>query len=391
MPVTRSHNHEFKLMAFSPQGAAFAGDLRAWAQAKLEPGIAEWEAGRRCPLKGVLQSLARHVPAVRDLGTGGATARAEAALALEDALAPVVAMDIAAAISLQLNVVAPVLATFASSALRKDYLAGVLGGDLLVSWSMPDEDTARALPQAQYDEGRLVVTGRAVQALNAVDADLHAQVVRIVRAGAGETLGLVLIPADAAGIEVVPRELLGYRCAPLSDLHYRGTVVAADRLVGTAGTGGALAAQQRRAFMALSAVRLAATATYVLGRTKAWCKERKTFGTPLLANQSVQFRLAELSANAALTLRLARAAVEAPTAAGAASLPEKAKYAANQLAAEVAEFATHLHGSHGYVEGSDVARFYRDTAVAVKHAGANDALLRHIFEAEPAQSRSIHA
>jgi citronellyl-CoA dehydrogenase len=379
-------------MGFSEQGTRFAGALRAWVGAELEPGIPTWEAARHCPVKSVLQGLARHVPAARDLTVGEPALRPEAALAIEDALAPAVAMDIAAAVSLQLNVVAPVLATYASRALRNEYLTRVLGGELLVSWSMPDDDAERLLPQAVFDEGRLLVTGRVSQVMNAADADLHAQVVRIVRAGAGETLGLVLIPSNTPGIEVRTRELMGYRCAPLADLHYNRAAVPADRLVGAAGTGGVLAAQQRRAFVALSAVRLAATATHVLGRTKAWCKERKTFGKPLLANQSVQFRLAELSANAAMTLRLARAAVEAPAVGhAAASLPEKAKYAANQLAAEVAEFATHLHGSHGYIEGTYLARFYRDAAVAVKHAGANDALLRHIFEAEPAQPRSIHA
>lgn len=378
-------------MEFSEHGKKLALALRTFLKDQVEPQVPQWEAERSFPAKAVLQSLAAGVPALNQAIQEGGHTRLEAALVLEHALAPVVALDIATALSMQLNIVAPVLADHGSVALRRECLTDVHSGQMLVSWSMPDNLPDRLLPQAVVDGERLVVTGTASQVINARGADAHAQVVRIVQPGAGSTTALLLIPAQAKGVEATPRTHLGFRCAALGEVRYTGVAVAADRIIGARGTGSALAARQRQLFWALSALRMAATSMEMVSRTRTWCKARKTFGMPVLGNQSVQFRLADAFANTALTLELARAAVQdAPRAGGPALLPEKAKYAANQLVAEIAEMATHLHGSHGYIEGGHLTRFYRDAAVAQKCLGANDTLLQRVFDFEMVKPQDRH-
>lgn len=378
-------------MEFSEHGKKLVLELRTFLKDQVEPQLPQWDAERSFPAKAVLQALAAGVPALNRAIREGGSARLEAALALEQAMAPAVALDIATALSMQLNIVAPLLADHGSAALRRECLARIHGGEMLVSWSMPDNPSDRSLPQAVVDGDRLVVTGTASQVVNASGADAHAQVVRIVQPGAGAVTALLLIPAQAKGVEVTPRTLMGFRSAALSDVRYTGVAAAADRIIGERGTGAALAARQRQFFWALSALRMAATSMEMVSRTRAWCKERKTFGMPLLANQSVQFRLADAFASTSLTLELARAAVQdAPRAGSPALLPEKAKYAANQLVAEIAEMATHLHGSHGYIEGGLLTRFYRDAAVAQKSLGANDTLLQRVFDFEMVKPQDRH-
>jgi len=378
-------------MHFSDQGTSLSRDLRAFLAERVEPHVAEWEVQGGYPAREVMQSLASSVPALNEAIRSGGTARLEAARVLEHALAPSMALGIAASLSIQLNVVAPVLVAFGSAALRRAYLSPVLNGELLVSWSMPDQANERSLPTAALENGRLVVTGRATHVINAVGADLHAQVVRIRRPGIGTQPGLLLIPAEAQGIEVIAQRQIGYRSAPVCTVRYHGTAVSIDMLVGEHNTGAALADRQRRLFWALSALRLAATATEMLARCKTWCEQRKIFGAPLLNNQAVQFRLAEGVANAALTLQLARVAVEAQAwPEGPGLLAEQAKYTANQLVADVAEMTTHLHGAHGYIDSSYLSRFYRDAALAMKCIGANDTVLRRVFDSEMNKNQNRH-
>lgn len=380
------------MIDLTDHAASLSRELCAFSAEQLDPHIAGWEAAGGWPAKTLMQQLAARVPALGASIRAGGARRLDAAIAIELAFARTLSLDIAASVSMQFSVVAPCVASYGAPALRREWLAGMLDGRMLVSHGLGDEADPASLPEAVADGDRLIVDGRSAQVVNAVGADAHAQLVRLHRPGEGWVFSLLLIPARAQGIEVRARGSMGYRCAPLADLRFRGTVVSHDRVVGEHGVGAAMVAGQRRLSCALSALRLAAASAEALARCKTWCKQRKTFGRAVIDNQAVQFRLAECSASAMSTLAFAHDAVAAHAAPDGRDelLAEKAKHLANRLAAEVAETVTHLHGSHGYVEGGWPARFYRDAAVAVKSDGAHARLLKRVFEAEIAKGPASH-
>jgi citronellyl-CoA dehydrogenase len=114
-----------------------------------------------------------------------------------------------------------------------------------------------------------------------------------------------------------------------------------------------------------------------LARTRDYLKERRAFGAPLLANQYVQFRLAELSAEVDLlrtyTIACADAFVHGEDVRRQATI---AKLKAGRLVREVADWCLQFHGGIGYMEETWTARFFRDNRLTGIGGGADEVMLR---------------
>ena len=102
-----------------------------------------------------------------------------------------------------------------------------------------------------------------------------------------------------------------------------------------------------------------------LDLTVQWCRDRNTFGEPLISRQSVQRTLAEM----ARKIDLARVYVQMVAKrcdAGETDLVTEACFAKN-TATETGEWVTHqavqLFGGAGFMHGTEVERQYRDMRI----------------------------
>ena len=116
-------------------------------------------------------------------------------------------------------------------------------------------------------------------------------------------------------------------------------------------------------------------ASRALDLTVAHCRDRRTFGRPLLANQVVQHALVEMRRQ----VEVARAythAVAARHVAGELVIAEAclAKQTAVDTAAYVCDRAVQLHGGSGYMHGVEVERHYRDARILPIGGGADEVL-----------------
>ena len=98
--------------------------------------------------------------------------------------------------------------------------------------------------------------------------------------------------------------------------------------------------------------------------TAAYCRERSTFGRPLISRQVVQHRLVEMRRQ----VEVARTYVHDVAAryvAGDDVVAEAclAKQTAVECAAYVCDQAVQLHGGTGYLHGTEVERHYRDARI----------------------------
>jgi acyl-CoA dehydrogenase len=112
-----------------------------------------------------------------------------------------------------------------------------------------------------------------------------------------------------------------------------------------------------------------------LALTAAYCRERETFGKPLLANQVVRQRLVEMRRQ----VEVARAYVHEVArrhVAGADVVAEAclAKQTAVECASYVCDQAVQLHGGAGYLRGAEVERHYRDARILPIGGGATEVL-----------------
>ena len=117
----------------------------------------------------------------------------------------------------------------------------------------------------------------------------------------------------------------------------------------------------------------------IINATIDYTRERKVFGKPLLDNQVVHFRLAELKSEVeALRSLVYRACEDYLAGKDVTMLASMAKLKAGRLRREVSDACLQYWGGAGYLWDSPVARAYRDGRLGSIGGGADEVMLQII-------------
>src|SRR6185437_10801325 len=104
-----------------------------------------------------------------------------------------------------------------------------------------------------------------------------------------------------------------------------------------------------------------------------YAREREAFGKPIIEQQAVAFRLADMATRIAaahgLVLDAAARRDEGLPCIKEASM---AKLFASEMAEQVASDAIQIHGGYGYIADFPVERIYRDVRVCQIYEGTSD-------------------
>jgi short/branched chain acyl-CoA dehydrogenase len=110
-----------------------------------------------------------------------------------------------------------------------------------------------------------------------------------------------------------------------------------------------------------------------LDEALAYAKERKAFGQPISKFQSIQAKIADLSAQIeAARLLTWRAALEKDAGQSFTLTAAQAKLITGRLAVRATEEAVQIHGGYGYIEEYPVCRFYRDAKILTIGEGTDE-------------------
>ncbi|VXB94936.1 acyl-CoA dehydrogenase family protein [Nocardioides sp. AX2bis] len=259
-------------------------------------------------------------------------------------------------------------------------LAGELIGSLAITEPGGGSDVARLRTTARLetdDQGRpaYVVHGGKTFITSGARADFVTTAVRT--GGPGHAgISLLVVEAGTPGF-TVDRSLrkMGWHCSDTAELGYAGVRVPATHLVGREGDGFALIAGafvSERVALAVHAYGIAARS---LALAAAYCRERETFGRPLVANQVVRHQLVEMHRQVEVarsyTREVARRHDAGENVVAEACL---AKQTACEAATFVCDRAVQLHGGAGYLHGAEVERHYRDARILPIGGGATEVL-----------------
>jgi alkylation response protein AidB-like acyl-CoA dehydrogenase len=110
-----------------------------------------------------------------------------------------------------------------------------------------------------------------------------------------------------------------------------------------------------------------------LDEALAYAKERVAFGQPISKYQSIQAKIADLSAQIeAARLLTWRAALEKDAGESFTLTAAQAKLLTGRLAVRATEEAVQIHGGYGYIEEYPVCRFYRDAKILTIGEGTDE-------------------
>ncbi len=105
----------------------------------------------------------------------------------------------------------------------------------------------------------------------------------------------------------------------------------------------------------------------------SYAKERQAFGRAISKFQSIQAKIADLSAQIeAARLLVWRAALEKDAGQSFTLTAAQAKLITGRLAVRATEEAVQIHGGYGYIEEYPVCRFYRDAKILTIGEGTDE-------------------
>ncbi|MFC7342885.1 acyl-CoA dehydrogenase family protein [Saccharopolyspora griseoalba] len=244
-------------------------------------------------------------------------------------------------------------------------LAGTKIGSLAITEPDGGSDVGHLRTRAERDGDHYVVNGAKTFITSGCRADFVVAAVRTGGPGA-EGISLLVIEKGTPGFTVTRKlEKMGWHASDTAELSFADARVPVANLVGPENSGFLQIAQAFLAERLSLAVQACASAQRCLELTERWCRDRETFGRPLISRQSVQNTLTEMARKIDVarvyTRRLAERSV-----AGETDLVVETCFAKN-TAVEVGEWVVHqavqLFGGLGYMRESEIERQYRDMRI----------------------------
>jgi citronellyl-CoA dehydrogenase len=371
-------------MLFTEDHEAFRQSVRGVLAREVTPHADEWEEAETFPGHQVFKALgaAGLLGLEYDPEFGGQGADHSYTVILGEELGRMGCAAVAMAVTVQTDMATPSLHRFGASELKHRYLGPALRGEMIASVAVtePDagSDVAGIRTRAVRDGDEWVINGSKLYITNGTQADWLCLLARTSEDGGYRGMSQIIFPTNTPGF-AVSRKLrkLGNRASDTAELSFVDARVPVDHTIGEAGRGFQQQMTQFQNERMIAAYTAVGGMDVALRRTADYLRQRQAFGRPLLANQYVQFRLAELSAELDLLRHYNYACAEAYLRGeDTTRFASIAKLKAGRLQRQVADACMQFHGGIGYMEESWVSRYFRDGRLLSIGGGADEVMLQ---------------
>jgi citronellyl-CoA dehydrogenase len=373
-------------MLFGSDHEQFRKVIRQLVEEEINPKADEWEAARIFPAHELFPKFgavgALGLEYDPEYGGGGADHSFTVVFAEEIGRADIAGVPMALAV--QASMATPALARFGSDELKRDYLAPAIAGEMVCSVAVSEpgagSDVAGITTRARRDGDDWVINGRKMWITNGTQADWICLLARTSDEGGYAGMSLILVPTDTPGFSVGRKiEKMGNHSSDTAELVFDDVRVPVSNTIGDIGQGFQMQMAQFQDERLVGAYMATAGARRALDRTKEYLQIREAFGKPLLANQYLQYTLADLVADAEMLQGFLHYAAEKYV--SGEDVTREAtigKLKAGQLSRKVADMCVQYHGGMGYAEENWPARYFRDSRLASIGGGADEVMLRII-------------
>jgi citronellyl-CoA dehydrogenase len=371
--VIETHEHQI-----------FRKTLRDLFEREIEPHIDGWEAARSSPLHELFPKLG----AVGLLGLeydeayGGMGADHSFTVIAGEEMGRINCGGVPMAMAVQMSMATPALARYGSPELKERYLTPSIAGDVVASIAVtePDagSDVAGIRTRAVRDGDEWIINGSKLYITNGTQADWLCLLARTSEEDGYRGMSLIVVPTSTDGV-VVSRKLekLGMWSSDTAELSFTDVRVPMSHTIGEIGRGFQQQMVQFQAERLITVYKQVGSIEQALRRTKEYLSQRRAFGKPLMANQHLQFVLAELSARHDMLKHYSRACADAVRRGeDATRFATIAKLMGSRLQREVADTCLQFHGGIAYMAEHWASRYYRDTRLDSIGAGADEVMLR---------------
>jgi citronellyl-CoA dehydrogenase len=370
-------------MKFTDEHLQLRRTVRDFVEKEINPHVDAWEAAGAFPAHQIFKKAGQLglLGVNKPEAYGGMGLDYSYQMVVTEELGTCRCGSIPMAFGVQTDMATPALARWGSDELRTEFLAPAIAGDVVASIAVSEasggSDVAAIKTVARKDGGDYVINGSKMWITNAAQADWLCLLVNTGDGAPHVNKTLVIVPTKLPGVQIGAKiDKLGMRASDTCPVFFEDVRVPQRHRIGEEGMGFMMQMvqfQEERLCGAIGSVR---GMDRLIEATIDYCKERHTFGQPLIANQVVHFRFAELKTEVEALRSLCYRAVEDYIGgADVTMLASMAKLKAGRLAREVADSCLQYWGGMGFTWDNPAARSYRDSRLLSIGGGADEIML----------------
>lgn len=370
-------------MQFTHEHKELARTIERFVAAEINPHVDQWEEEGIFPAHELYKKLGQQglLGITKPVEYGGLGLDFTYAAVAAEAYGTCKAGGVPMAIGVHTDMATPALARFGSDALKAEFLPPMITGEhvwcLGVSEPGAGSDVASIKTTARKDGDDYIINGGKMWTTSGTQADVMCLLANTSDGAPHKSKSLIVLPMKTKGVTVARKlDKLGMRCSDTAQIFFEDVRIPRRYLIGEEGMGFTyqmMQFQEERMWGAASSLKGMDGA---IDEVIAYTSDRIAFGKPLIDNQYIHFRLAELKSEVEALRSLTYRAVET-FAAGkdATMLASMAKLKSGRLQREVADTCLQFYGGMGYMNEMQISRYFRDARLTSIGGGADEVML----------------
>ena len=370
------------MLSYTDQHRQIQDSLKKFIEAEINPHVDQWEADGIFPARELFRKMGQlgFLGICKPVEYGGMGLDYSYGIAMAEALAWVRCGGVPMAIGVQTDMATPALARFGSDELKREFLAPSISGERVACLGVSEvgagSDVASIRTVARRDGADYVIDGGKMWTTSGTQADWMCLLANTSDGAPHRNKTLICVPMDTPGITVARKlRKAGMHSSDTAQIHFDGVRVPQRWRIGEEGMGFSyqmMQFQEERMWAAAGWQKNA----LIIQETIDYLRSREAFGKPLLANQVIQFKLAELQTEVEAIGALLHKTVALYVAGNdVTQLASMCKLKAARVARETADWCVQFWGGMGYIEETTVNRHWRDSRLASIGGGADEVML----------------
>jgi citronellyl-CoA dehydrogenase len=370
-------------MIFNEEHQAIRNTTTQFIEKEINPRGDEWEAEGIFPAHEVFKKMGELglLGISKPVEYGGMGLDYSYQVVFSEALGNITSGGVSMAIGVQTDMATPALAKHGSDALRREFLAPAIAGDMVCSIAVSEphagSDVAAIKTTARKDGDDYIINGSKMWITNSTQSDFLCLLANTSDDKRHVNKSLIIVPSNTPGISFSERlNKFGMRSSDTAQVFFDDVRVPQRHRIGDEGMGFIYQMQQFQEERLYAAAGNLVLMDNCIQQTIEYTRERQVYGKPLLDNQVIHFRMAELQTEVEAARALVYDAVEGYiNGVDVTMKASMAKLKVGRLVREVTDACMQYWGGMGFMWDNPISRAYRDTRLTSIGGGADEVML----------------
>ena len=370
-------------MQFTPEHDQLRASLQKFIAAEINPHVDDWEKAGIFPAHELFKKMGKmgFLGLCKPEKWGGSGLDYSYSMVMAEELGHINCGGVPMAIGVQTDMATPALARFGSDVVCQEFLAPSIAGDFVACLGVSEvgagSDVASVKTSARKDGGDYVINGGKMWTTSGTQADWMCLLANTSDGEPHRNKTLMCVPMKTKGVEIARKlDKMGMHSSDTAQIHLDDVRIPQRYIIGEEGKGFTYQMLQFQEERLWAGARGLIGLERLIQETIDYTRTRVAFGKPILDNQVVHFKLAELATEIELLRSLVYRACDLYLKGqDVTKLASMVKLKSGRLSREVADGCLQYWGGMGFMNETRVSRAFRDGRLGSIGGGADEIML----------------